>query len=365
MINNKKIKLNLLIRCDANKEIGFGHLSRCMSLAKILRNKYDCNVIFGIKRSHIAIQKICQSGFEVEIINKEFTSKNKNIILEIIESRKISVLFFDLKENVPLEIIKKIKEKNVILITLDDSSDKRIYSDLVFLPPVPQVKNLKWENFKGTKFIGWEWMPLRSEFMELKSKSQKKIYTNFKSRRIKFLVTMGGSDPKGFTLSALKLLDKLSKSKDLKIKITIILGCSFAFNNEIESLLSSIKIKHSLYRDVKNIEEFMIDSDLALVAFGTTAYELAVLGIQSFYYCLTPDHATSAESFENCFFGRSFGYQKKINLDKQIEVVKKHINLLDQSHEKINTLKKEIMGNGALNIAKEIDKKYFEKTNLN
>jgi spore coat polysaccharide biosynthesis protein SpsF len=48
-------------------------------------------------------------------------------------------------------------------------------------------------------------------------------------------------------------------------------------------------------------------ADLALAAFGVTAYELAAFGVPALYLCLNEDHARSASAFEQAGIGLSLG----------------------------------------------------------
>ncbi|OJT95046.1 MAG: hypothetical protein BGN82_08790 [Alphaproteobacteria bacterium 65-7] len=48
-------------------------------------------------------------------------------------------------------------------------------------------------------------------------------------------------------------------------------------------------------------------ADLALCAFGVTAYELAAFGVPALYLGLTPDHAASASAFAEAGMGFSLG----------------------------------------------------------
>ena len=48
-------------------------------------------------------------------------------------------------------------------------------------------------------------------------------------------------------------------------------------------------------------------ADLALAAFGVTAYELAAFGVPALYLCLSEDHALSASAFEQAGIGMSLG----------------------------------------------------------
>ncbi len=53
-------------------------------------------------------------------------------------------------------------------------------------------------------------------------------------------------------------------------------------------------------------------ADVALAAFGVTAYELAAFGVPALYMCLTEDHALSASAFEHAGMGISLGVAKAV-----------------------------------------------------
>jgi spore coat polysaccharide biosynthesis protein SpsF len=57
-------------------------------------------------------------------------------------------------------------------------------------------------------------------------------------------------------------------------------------------------------------------TDLALCAFGVTAYELAAHGVPALYLCLTDDHARSASAFERAGMGLSLGLHDCIEDDE-------------------------------------------------
>src|SRR5207253_1521392 len=62
-------------------------------------------------------------------------------------------------------------------------------------------------------------------------------------------------------------------------------------------------------------------ADLALCAFGVTAYELAAHGVPALYLCLTDDHARSASAFERAGMGICLGLHDCVEDDEIADAV--------------------------------------------
>jgi len=199
-----------------------------------------------------------------------------------------------------------------LIITIDDPEDKRLEADLAFYPPVPQVKRIDWTGFTGKLYVGWEWVILRKEFSEWRKRHDgipdQCPMTNDGSSMTadgfslppthctkipRILVTMGGSDPQGMTLKAVKALEMLDEDFDA----VVVLGAGFQHKDELDNLLYDCKHHFDVKANVQNMAEIMAQSDLAVASFGVTAYELAAMGVPAIYLCLTEDHAESALAF--------------------------------------------------------------------
>ena len=56
--------MNILFRCDGSLEIGMGHVVRCVALAKYLKDYYEVNIYFAMKKSELGISYV-KSSFDV------------------------------------------------------------------------------------------------------------------------------------------------------------------------------------------------------------------------------------------------------------------------------------------------------------
>src|SRR6185369_15360977 len=71
--------------------------------------------------------------------------------------------------------------------------------------------------------------------------------------------------------------------------------------------------RFEIIRAPNDLPRLMAETDLGVISFGVTAYELAALGVPALYLCLTPDHAMSASAFEAAGMGVSLGVAGEIN----------------------------------------------------
>jgi spore coat polysaccharide biosynthesis protein SpsF len=67
-------------------------------------------------------------------------------------------------------------------------------------------------------------------------------------------------------------------------------------------------------------------ADLALCAFGVTAYELAAFGVPALYLGLTEDHVRSAGAFQDAGMGISLGLAAAVTGDDMFAQVKALLN---------------------------------------
>ena len=151
-----------LIRCDADRETGLGHVKRCLKLAKELIRCEQIEVLFCTSSKSLGASIIKDSGFNIAPLESTNDKLSYRLSLEnIIKEKNISSLIIDVRDSLKRETIDYLKhEHNLNVFILDDGSERRLAADVNFYPPAPGVKNLNWEGFKGELCVGWEWVVL-------------------------------------------------------------------------------------------------------------------------------------------------------------------------------------------------------------
>ena len=105
---------------------------------------------------------------------------------------------------------------------------------------------------------------------------------------------MGGSDPKGMIFEVLHTIE----SVDLPLKCSVVLGPAFDKRSKLDNFLQTCEKKYSVYAGTFDVGELFAEADLAIISYGITAFEMALLGTPSLLICLTSDHCEAATTFD-------------------------------------------------------------------
>jgi spore coat polysaccharide biosynthesis protein SpsF len=126
---------------------------------------------------------------------------------------------------------------------------------------------------------------------------------------------MGGSDPAGLTVRAARALVRLNTS----FRARFIIGPGM--NEDVAQQIAAIDARFEPVIGLPDLSSEYTAADVALCAFGVTAYELAAHGIPALYLCLTDDHARSASAFERAGMGLSLGLHDCVEDDEVADSV--------------------------------------------
>jgi len=288
---------SVIVRCDGGAEIGMGHVSRGLALADALRQEHAVRVLFAMRGAASAgAAAVRAGGYPVEPIDAPDGADYGNALAALASSHGAVAIVVDVRDALSRTSLEAVRASGVLVVTIDDASDRRLAADLAFYPPVPQVDELDWTGFAGERFAGWAWVLVKREFAS--GASARGVHASDANPGVSpatdILVTMGGSDPAGmteFTVDALNLLP-------MPLAVQVVVGPAFARPNQLVAAIVRSPHAVRVVQSPPSMAALMRASRVAVASFGVSAYELAACGVPAVHLCLSPDHARSASAFE-------------------------------------------------------------------
>jgi spore coat polysaccharide biosynthesis predicted glycosyltransferase SpsG len=335
-----KTKLyNIIFRTSGGrakkKQLGMGHITRCMNLSKNIKN---CKINFIIEDFGGATKFLKDEG-----IKNIFTIKPNISIFDelkyiekIIYTKKIDLIIID-KYDLKINYCKKIK-KMTKLVILTDLFKIDFPADLVVNGFIG-FKNKYIKNKYGTTCI------LGPKFQILNKNFEKKHES---SKKYDLLVTFGGFDENNIIENVLNVLSKFPK----QIKTKIILGPATIKTKKIEKLERRCKKSAFIIKQTSNMFNEINSSRFGLCAGGITTYEFAAKKVPFGVISQVQHQVLTAKEWEKQKIGRNLG---KINnhTNKKIE---KFLNDILNNNISSNPRKNIVDGLGSKRIALEIKK---------
>jgi spore coat polysaccharide biosynthesis predicted glycosyltransferase SpsG len=280
--------------------MGLGHVVRCLALADELHENHGAAVSFAMRASPLASEMVKRRSYPTLQPPDDAVFDNEAWLRDCILKLGAQILVVDVRDDLSKAALESLVGKGTMIAVLDDLSDRRWAADLAFYPPVPQLRRVDWSGFRGKLCIGWEWVVLRPQFAAQSAPLRK-------SSKCSLLIAMGGSDPAGLTLKAVRALDRLDGGGDEGFESVIIVGAGFCHRQALADLLGQTRRRFTVREDVNEMSAAMAQADLAVCSFGMTSYELAATGVPAVCVCLTEDHAESASALVAAGMGISVG----------------------------------------------------------
>jgi spore coat polysaccharide biosynthesis protein SpsF len=325
-----------LIRCDGGGKYGYGHVKRMVALARSLRDREGIGSIFALNGSEDAALPIRRAGFAVAMLHGEPDLQT------LIDANNPDLLLLDGREGPCREELEKHKRGIAVTAVIDDGDERRLAADYAYYPPVPEALALDWSGADTVPRLGWEWALLGLSPHPLPARAP--------GLRPTVLVAMGGSDPHGLTLRMAKALSSL----DSVFRIRFVIGIGMKNADIVARTLVTLKKNYETVEGAYDLSTEYASADVALCAFGVTAYELAASGIPALYLGISPEHARSASAFADAGMGFSLGEASRVS---DVEIARTVLWLLNKPgarREMRNTALSLIDGQGASRIAADL-----------
>jgi UDP-2,4-diacetamido-2,4,6-trideoxy-beta-L-altropyranose hydrolase len=326
--------MKVLILTEGSSNIGFGHITRTLSLAQALREK-------GFE--------VCFTIYGDETVNKILNGENffyrlHNWIKDLPELETYDVVIVD-SYKAPYGVYKEISTRAKVKLFIDD------YWRLEYPPGfvLNFTPNFKRDNLpEGVKpLFGIKYHLLRKPFWDVSGK-------RINQKVEKVLVTLGGDDLRNLTPLGIKCAFDIFPNTEV---ITVI-GGGFKKTERIERLkeVYGEKLKFIRNATAKQMRDLMLQSDIAICAGGQTLFELARVGTPPVVVEVADNQRRNIKGFSQLGFIYFAGAWKVENLEQLIKEGLKTLAPYEERLKRYNLGRQLVDGKGARRVAEILAK---------
>ena len=277
-------KKKILFVVTGNNIVGLGHVYNSLLVANDILNH---EIKFLVDQDSLLAAEVL-SKYNYKVVIQE-----KPDIIDDIKALKPDVIIND-RLDTDEKYISRLKKICSKVINFEDLGKGAIIADLVFNAIYPESKEY------NHHYYGADYFLLRDEFLLSKSKEISKEVK-------KILITFGGVDPLNNTLKVLQSIYKYCINRDIQIQV--IAGIGY---NKFDTLKDYPQV--NILHDVKNISDYILDSDIIFTSAGRTVYEIASLGVPCIVLAQNSRELTHYfASWENGFINLGLGSENNCN----------------------------------------------------
>jgi UDP-2,4-diacetamido-2,4,6-trideoxy-beta-L-altropyranose hydrolase len=263
------MKTTLLIRADADSQIGTGHVMRMIALGQAWRTRVG-RVVFVTGVPDALAERLTQEQFEA--IRVDRTKITADLLLQIAERFQAVWVVFD---GYPFSVAdtRPVRAAGLRVLLLDDYHHQTAYEANILLNPNTRVFDRVYGLPPGCRVLSEpKFALLREEFLRYPQVQRTEFQTP-----LRVLITMGGADPDNHTL---RILRELARCVLPDIRLLVLLGAANAHQDEVAAFCGTLPFPVDILKSVDNMAECLFTSvDFAISACGSTVFELAYAGL--------------------------------------------------------------------------------------
>ena len=299
----------LLIRADATRQIGNGHVMRCLALAAEWQARGG-HVVFLTYADNPAITaRIDQSGAErISMPAMHPDTSDLPELLAVLHQRRPAWTLLDGYHFAPCyqeTVQAAMRASGGNTLVLDDTAHQCCYHADALLNQNVYADTLPYTcDSKTVLLLGARYALLRPEFAVWHN--WQRVYPQT-ARNI--LVTMGGTDPDNVTLKVVHALS-LSPSRDWNVKI--VAGPGNPHFGVLRQAIAASDTDIQLLPGCGNMGELMAWADIAVAAAGSTALELAYMQVPVLSIALADNQRRNAVAMTTAGTMQTLGWHDSV-----------------------------------------------------
>ncbi|SHH67212.1 UDP-2,4-diacetamido-2,4,6-trideoxy-beta-L-altropyranose hydrolase [Desulfosporosinus lacus] len=330
--------LNIAFRVDGGKNVGLGHIVRCLSLAHAFRQ--NGHKVYFLSKLKEGIEKAGQENFDVvrlssveQEIEGFFYGNSTQLVSEALEitslllTYQIDVLVLD-TYNVSNEYFLALKEYVGSLVYIDDVNKFTYPVDIIINGNITgEFLGYQKYDQRQVLLLGPKYNMIRDEFANI-------VPRDVKEKPEEIMITTGGADPYRLTDKLLVIL--LKKDEYRHIRFNVLVGSSFIDCGYLDNLsknygnvflYANSDLSYKLPSIIQSeISAIMLRSDLAISAGGSTLYELAACGTPALSVILADNQEGIVRKMDELGYVMNLGWYNQLNKDLVLDKLREMID---------------------------------------
>jgi len=307
----------LIIRADANAQIGTGHVMRCLALAQAWQDAGGRAVFLIAMESPPLEARLRSEGMEVIHLPVQPGSTD-DVVQTADFARQVGADWVVVDGyHFGADYQRTIKGSGLRLLFIDDIGHAGHYSaDLVLNQNIHAHEGLYQNREHYTRLLlGTRYVLPRREFLKWRGWERE-----IPEVARKVLVTMGGSDPDNVTLKVIQALQQVDVDG---LETTVVVGGSNPNHEELQSAVQDSRFPIRLESNVTNMPELMAWADVAVSSGGSTCWELAFMGLPLLVLVLADNQGRSAEYLETANVAVNLGWHAHCSREQITEALQR------------------------------------------
>lgn len=262
----------LVVRTDGNRQMGTGHIMRCLTLAQAWCESggtvsFVSAAVPGGLRDRILewaeeiVSLDVSPGSQADAERTSSAATDRDADWVVVDGPQFDVAYQEAVSSASLQ-----------LMTIDDMGDlKQYHADLVLNQNLHATPEMYTGLSPSTELLlGPHYVLLRNEFLEWRDWSP-----DVPTEANHLLVTLGGSDPDNATQKVLDALDRAAAD----LKVVVVAGAENDYYESLRERAETVGQSVQIERNIDNMAEQMAWADFAVSSGGTTCWELAFMGV--------------------------------------------------------------------------------------
>lgn len=327
-------------RVDANSAIGYGHLMRCLTLARAF-SMYGAQVVFIVRDELSRTFLVERTSYQIYLLSGVSLAEEIDELRKVANFLDISCIIID-SYQITSEFLIEISKIFKVTGYVDDLNEIAFHGDFLLNGNI-YAESLNYEKHgKAEYLLGSQYTLLREEFMNL----PERIMHNQVKR---VLLSFGGSDVLNLTPRLIQVLKQISEP----LTFDIVIGNGF---RNIDQIVNATKSdpRFVYHFHVQYMSKLMVQADFAIVACGSTMYELAATGTPSLCLIVAKNQEKLARAFDQKGLTINIGWYDQRTDEKLLDAINRMINNFAIRQEMSRKGTRIVDGEGAIRAVQKI-----------